>query len=257
MTVIRKQTLEEWFLCYQLRALSKSHFYNPVMLDADVTTLHEAYAARGKKPPYTAIMVKAIALVAKSHPVINRVVFDTFYGPRVVEFDSVNVNFPHLIKDENRSYLIASTVPKADEMSVAEIKAFIKEASSKKVEDTIISKHFVKNRNTFWMRAFLRLIHFVAYNFPRLYVSKGGGGISVSSLMNHAADDFDVHTVALGPTAFTLCAATVVPKGDRWVLKVSVGYDHFACHGNDAAAAVKELARVLRADTPELLEALT
>ena len=187
---IRKQTLEEWFLAYQLKALQKNHVYNPIVLEADISKLESVYAERGERMPYTAVLIKALALAAEQHPCINRVFFSRPWGDCIVEPPTINVNFPHYITDEGREYLIASTVASANEKSVAEIKALIRESCQKKLAETIVAKHFKTNRNTLLKRLLLRLIHFVAYSFPKLYLTKGGGGLSVSSLLNHVEEGF-------------------------------------------------------------------
>lgn len=253
---VRKQTLEEWFLCHQLRAVQRKHFFNPLMVDADVTAVTKLYADRGQRPPYTAIIIKAVALTAKTHPTINRMVFDTFYGTRVVDFEDVHVNVPVMAKRGDKRYLIATTIQHADSKSVAAIRDEIRAATSKDLEDTMITKHFLSGRNTVFLRAKLRLIHFIVYNFPKLYVQKGGGGISVSSLMNHATPGLAMRMFPFGPTALTVtCASCQTDADGRSQLQLTLGWDHLSGHGDDAAAAIKQLALNLAAEDPAVLEA--
>jgi pyruvate/2-oxoglutarate dehydrogenase complex dihydrolipoamide acyltransferase (E2) component len=255
--VIRKQTLEEWFLAHQLGALAKNHFYNQILIDADVTRLVRAYRERGDEPPYTAILIKATAMAAAKHRCMNRAVFSTFYGRRVVEPEGVHVNFPHYITDGGRDYLIASTVPDADRKTVAEIRAFVKQACNKKLSDTVVARHLQGNANTFVKRTLLRLIHFAAYNFPSMYVKRGGGGVSVTSLMNLAHERFSAHVLSYGPTAFTVASISAVNSQERTILKISLGFDHISGPGREAMLAARALARILSADTEESLAGLT
>ncbi|HEX4924054.1 MAG TPA: hypothetical protein VFV50_08210, partial [Bdellovibrionales bacterium] len=100
-----------------------------------------------------------------------------------------------------------------------------------------------------------RLLHFIIYNFPRFYVKKGGGGISVSSLLNHQDPEFDFRPVAFGPTAFTFCMTTVKKSDDgRSIMKVGVGWDHRCGGGNEYIEALKGLSQIMAAKDPETLQ---
>ena len=94
---VRKLTLEEWFLGYQLRLVKKNTFHLPTELNVDIRRIEAAYSDRGEKVPYSAVLVKAVALLARRCPGVNRMVFSTFYGKRMVEFESVDVNVPLLM----------------------------------------------------------------------------------------------------------------------------------------------------------------
>ncbi len=253
---IRKQTLEEWFLTYQLEAIKKKHFFNPLHLDADVTRISELYRDRDEKVPFTAILIKGLALTAKTHPTINRMVFRTFYGTRVVDFDDIHVNVPIMAEYEGRRYLIATTIHHAADKSIREIRDEIRATRHKDLADTMVTKHFLSGRNSAFVRLKLRLIHFVVYNFPRLYVSKGGGGMSVSSLMNHDAPGLELRMVPRGPNAVTVTSTSSVTTPDgRTKLLLTIGWDHLSGHGDDIAAAMAQLAKNLAAADDELLEA--
>lgn len=256
MTRIRRQTVEEWFLSLQLRSLARRHFWNPVHLEADVSRVSAAWRAADDRPPYTAILIKAAGLLARRHPVANRAVFQTVFGTRVVEFDGCHVTLPHLIHEGGRAYLIASTVRDADTKSVAAIRDEVRAFGQRPLSSTFISKHFARPREPFWLRTWLRLVHFAAFNLPSAYVKQGGGGIGVSSLLNLADGRFAAWPPAFGPTAFTLCSASVTgdATGDR--MRLVVAWDHHAGFGHEAVEAMRSLTRILAAETDEDAAAL-
>ena len=253
---IDKLSLQQWFLNYQLRAIQKKHVFNPIFIEADITKLEHLYKQRDQKPHYTSILIKALAMTAQEHPKINRALFSRPWGDCLVTPPTINVNFPHYITDENQDYLIASTVISANEKSVTEIRDFIRTACRKKLSETIVAKHF-KKKNSLWMRTYLKLIHFVAYNFPRLYLQKNGGGLSVSSLLNHAEDNFRCTPIAFGPTAMTLSSCSVVTESDgRRVMRLGLAWDHCTGEGNDLILSVKTLTKILQGDRENALSEL-
>ena len=252
---IRRQTLEEWFLSYQLKKLGKGHFHLPFSLDIDITNIENAYRSRDKKVPYTAIVVKGVALLAKKFPLVNRMLFPTFYGNRIVEFPYVNVNMPIIQHEGGVPHLSATVVPEADRLRVPDIQNHISDALKRPFSETRIGPLLLNRKNTFFRRLVLRLLHFTIYNFPGFYVSKKGGGISVSSLLNQHDPDFDFRPVAFGPTALTFCMTTVKHNADgRSILKVGVGWDHRCGGGNEYIEALKGLSQIMSAKDNETLQ---
>jgi pyruvate/2-oxoglutarate dehydrogenase complex dihydrolipoamide acyltransferase (E2) component len=248
---IRKQTLEEWFICYQLKKMSKRHFHLPGTLDVDVSKIAEHYISRGQRPPYTAILIKAVALAAVKNPQLNRMIFSTFWGTRVVEFENYTVNLPILIEDAGKTYLSAITIKEANTSSINEIALQIKNAKSKKLSETKVTKFVVGNNNIF-KRTVLRLFHFVVFNFPKLYVSNGGGGLSVSSLQNLQDEYLDMRFNPYGPTAMTFGLTTVKKtENNQTIMKIGAGYDHMACRADEMTLAVRDLSKIL--SSPEML----
>jgi hypothetical protein len=251
---IRKLTLQEWFLSYQVKSIQKHHAFNPMFVEVDISKLDAMYREKNKQPHYTAILIKAFAMTAHLHPSLNQVYFSRFWGDCIVSPPTINVNFPHYIKEDGRAYLIASIIPSANDKSVEEIYDLIRVSCKKKLSDTIIAKHFKKNRNTFFMRAYLRLIHFVAYSFPSLYLKKGGGGLSVSSLLNYAEEDFRCTPIAWGPTAMTLASCSVTTESDdRRLLRLGIAWDHCTGEGSDMIVSIKTLVNILQGDREDAL----
>lgn len=255
---IRKPTLEEWFLKYQLHHVRNRHFHIPVALNADVTRLERHFHEKGEKPPYTPILIKALALLAVQKPHINRVVFSTFYGDRIIDPDHVTVNVPIIRLIDGKSHLSATMIRDAHQLSLAEIRDRIRTDRDRPVDELPIARFVTRRRNVFWNRWMLKVLHFLIFNFPGLYEKRGGGGLSVSSLMNLQGRAEDVRPHAFGITAFTLCASNVVEVGNgRKTLKIGVGYDHYAFPGNEAVDAIQELGRILSGENPALLDSLS
>ena len=248
---VRRQTLHEWFLDYQLRHEWRRRFYNPMSVDVDVTALAEAYEAKGREAPWSAIVVKAAGLVAQKHPEINRVVFRTFYGARVVDFDRVTVNFPMLYSREGQEILGAITIPEPQSLPIEAIRGHIRAGRRRRLEDTKVAR-FVLGKNTFFNRLRLRAIHASVNHFPGLYVKFGGGGLSVTSLLFLSDEDVKLRVTPYGPTAMTIGAITVSKEPDgRKLMRLGIGFDHTAIRGDQAAAAGQTLARLLQSREPQ------
>ncbi|MEQ1876736.1 MAG: pyruvate kinase, partial [Bdellovibrionia bacterium] len=162
---------------------------------------------------------------------------------------------PIVQKEGETPHLSATVVQSADRLRVSEIQTHISDAVKRPFSQTRIGPLLIDRKNSFLNRTLLKLLHFTIYNFPKFYVSKGGGGISVSSLLNHNDADFDFRPVAFGPTAYTFCMTTVkkTPEG-RSVLKIGVGWDHRCGGGNEMAEGIKGLSRIMAANDPQTLE---
>ena len=245
---VRRPDLEEWFLVHQLRALGRRHFHLPVRFDADVTALVAAWDEAGQPVPVTAVLARALGLWARRRPEVNRMVFDTVFGLRVVDFPYVNVNVPVLIRDGDRPHLSACIVRDADRCTVAEIEAQIRAARERRLQDLPVGRIFAGNRNTLWNRLRLRLIHFLVYNVPQLYVRKGGGGLSLSTLMRRPDPALHLRAPSYGPTAVTVFAHGIRRDGARALLELDIGFDHYALPGHIALDAVMDLGALLAHD---------
>ena len=83
-------------------------------------------------------------------------------------------------------------------------------------------------------------------NYPRLYLKKGAGGISVSSLMNLASPDVSVHMNAYGMTVITISSCSVEKREGRELLKVGMAFDHLVVHGALGVKASVEIVKILQ-----------
>lgn len=242
---IRNQTLQEWFLSYQLKKISKRHVHMPVSLDVDVSAIADHYSSRGEKAPFTAILIKAVALTAQKNPQLNRMYFPSLWNAKLVEFDYCNVNLPLILEEEGRQYLSAMTLKEPQNLEISEIYSEIKRAKSIKLNDTKITK-FVVGKNNIFKRLILRFIHFVVFSFPKVYVANGGGGLSVSSLHNLENSSLDMRFSPYGPTAVTFGLITVKKnRENQTIMKVGIGYDHMACRGDEMTVALRDFTRIL------------
>lgn len=249
---VRRQTLQEWFLDHQLRHEWRRRFFNPVSLDVDVTALAQAYEAKGREAPWSAILVKAVGLLARLHPEVNRAVFRTFCGARVVEFDRIIVNFPMLYSREGQEDVLgAITISEPHALTIEQIRDVIRAGRRRRLEDTRVAR-FVTGPNTFLNRLRLRAIHATVNHFPRLYLRFGGGGLSVTSLLFLSDEDVKLRVTPYGPTAMTIGAITVSREPDgRRLMRLGIGFDHTAVRGDQAAVAVRTLARLLQSRDPK------
>src|SRR5262245_60880153 len=181
---LRKPTLDEWFLAHQLRSLGRDFFFIPASIEVDISAIVERHRARGARLSYPALVIKALALTARAMPEINRAYLRTPVGDRIVEFDHVSVNLPVALHDGGKTYLSAMVVRDADQKSVAAIADEIRAAQARPIADTKVTRIVARKPNTLWWRTVLRGIHFAAYRWPGM-AALGGGGLSVSSILEH------------------------------------------------------------------------
>ncbi len=250
--MIRRPDLEEWFLGLQMRAIAREHVHVTLYCDADVTALDRAATAAGLPLSYTAVGVRAAAILARRHPEVNRMLFHTPLGVRVVEFPYVAVNLP--VKLEGSGHLAAIVLRDADRVPLAEVATRIHAFRRTELATLPIGRLFVGNRDAWWRRVVLRAIHWAAWRLPWLYVRKGGGGISVTSLLNHRGDARRVQVAGLGPTALTLTLAGLTRGSDGEVrLSVGVAVDHALVPGDLAGRVLADLLEILK-DSRNFLE---
>lgn len=247
---VRKLTLEEWFSVYQLQAIQARHFHLPIFLEADVSALAARYRARGRKPPWTSVLVRAAGQLVARHPELNRVLFHTLLGPRFVEPGYVAVNVPVLVEHQGVPHLTAAILQGVDQKTVEEIHGELQAARTRSLEELPIGRRFIKNRNTWWARLQLKLIHFMAWRFPRFFLRHGGGGISVSSLLLHQRSELPIAAPAFGPNVFSLALTGIVEREGRTLMRLGVGFDHLALRGEQAMAAVVSLQEILASLDP-------
>jgi hypothetical protein len=255
--MIRKPTLDEWFLAYQMRALGRDFFFNPASLDLDVTALGERWQSRGERPPWTALVAKALALAAVTVPEINRAYLRTPLGDRVIEFDHRSVNLPVALRDEQgQVFLSAIVLRDADQRSVADLAAEIRQAQARPIADTKVTSIVARRPNTLLWRTVLRGIHFAAYRWPGM-ARLGAGGLSVSSLIEHGDDPTHMRATSFGPTAMTLCITAVRRAPDnRLTLELGLGVNHVAMTGLTLRRLSTALRATLSATDPERLAQL-
>lgn len=228
---LRKPTLDEWFHAYQLRQLQRDGFFNPAMLEVDISHVYRRYQSAGKQLSYPALIIKAYAVAAREVPDINRAYLRTPWGDRVADFDHISVNVPVAKHENGKTYLSAIVIQHADRKSVAEIAREIDRARQSPMDKTLITKWVARTSNHVFARAILRAVHFGAYRWPA-WLSSQGGGLSVSSLLDHKRPESSFACVSFGPTATTLLLSSVrVEEDGACVLRLGAGMNHVAVSG--------------------------
>ncbi len=251
--VIRRLSLEEWFLRKQLLGLRKRHFFLPGTLTVDLGRLASFYGG-ADRIPLTAIAVKAAAMIRATHPRSHRMVFSTLFGPRVLEFSESRVNVPVLVREGGRDHLSAAVVRDAEKKSVAGLLEELRSLQSRPLSSYPVASFVAGRANNAWNRGILRALEFFAYRSPKMYAKKGGGGISVSTVFSKSTFGADMAPTAFGPTALTIAACAVFTDGRRTLVRFGVAYDHTALLAADAVAAIRAFQILLESPPAALLD---
>lgn len=246
---IRKPTLEEWWLIYQLRNIKKHHFHLPFYMEVDITPLAKQFEEKGERVPTTAILIKAASFLVKKHPKVNRMVMHTFRGVKIVQPEYNHVNLPIILDVEEERYLSALTIKEPHSKSLSDIKGEIKEALKVHPLDRPIGKILFKKKNNCFNRFRLKVVHFFAYHFPSLMIKHGAGAIAVSSLGGLDNPDWNMHMMAYGPTAFTIGSCQLKKKDNKSILHLGIAYDHYAFSGEEGVLFSRSLDEILRTET--------
>lgn len=253
---IRKLSLEHWFINYQLRAIQKGHFHLPGSVDVDVTSALNALGVDRPAAHLTSICIKAVALTLEACPEVNCLFANGVFGQRMIHPASVAVNVPLMLEHEGRKVLSALIIKEPHRKTVKQIRDEMKEARARGLTDKPITKFVATRSNNFINRFLLKVLHAIAYGFPSLYVKRGGGGVSVSSLLYEGKDAVPMTTTSFGPTAFTVMLASCWTENGRTTLRFGVGFDHLAGAGELAIVFAKKLSSILSGQDRELHERL-
>ena len=252
MSLVRKLTLEEWFTNYQLNYAFGKYCHNNVTVDVDVTELVTFAESDGRRFSPTAAVIKAVGLLALRRPRLNRGLFFTPFGQRIVEFDTIRVNVPVLVANNGNPVLSAMVIESPQTKSVREIHQEIRTFSAGDLSDKPISRFVAGRGNNPLNRMLLRLLHFVIFRFPRLHAKKGGG-FSVSSLVNQDHPLMTVRGVAKSHTSLTLgvCGLKKDPAG-KYTLLLGVGGNHSVLSGVEGMDSCAVISSILA--EPDLTE---
>jgi hypothetical protein len=250
---VRPPTLEEWFLAYQLDRVKRDHFHLTLDMEADVTTLARDHEEAGHRLPVTAVLVKAMAVLARENPVVNRMIFRTLLGMRVLEPDYVAVNVPVVLEAGTGEHLSGTVVKEPGGMTLEEIRGELVAARRRPIEDLPVGRLVYGLPNTWWRRLRLRLLHDAVQNLPALYERAGAGALAVSTIMGHGPAGT---LVGFGPTALTLACCHQEEAEGRTYLRLGFAWDHAALTGVQAAAAGKRLGEILAGTDPTYRAAL-
>lgn len=241
--MIRKLTLQEWFLNFQLQKIEKNHAHLPFILRVNTEKLKDHF---GERIPYTTLLVKAVSLWQESTPIVRKQVFHTIFGYKLYENMSGNVNVPILLDYKGEPYMSIMTVKKAREKKLSEIQNEFAEYSKSNPEKLFIGSKMLGRSNNFFNRARLKLIHFIVNNFPSLQEKHEVGTVSVSSLLKFEKPHVNLMTTAKGPGAFSLCVSSIDRVNN--VLEIGISWDHQTGDGHMGVRACQDLAEILQGD---------
>jgi hypothetical protein len=252
---VRKLSLQEWFLYYQLKNIQKSHFHLPGSIQVDMSRVAKHYKDQGVRVPITPIIIKAASLLTKECPEINTQFFETIFGTKMLDYSYNAVNVPVMMNINGEDYLSAMVIKDAHELSIKEIKSQIKDFKNSKKEDLKVGKFIVGKSNNLFNRTRLKFIHFIISNFPHLQEKFGAGSISVSSLLGKNSNSSNIDIVAKGQNAITMCATTY--DEETSILNMGLSWDHYTGHGMKYINSSTLLNEILKAEKDEYFEVLT
>jgi len=241
---IRCLSLDEWFLCKQLEKINHG-FHLPMQVEVDITSFINSYKEQNKKPPITALLIKASSQLIKECPDYNKVYFNTLFGRKVVMPSYNSVNVPIELSLNGKQVISATSIKDAYLKSYEEINAELKNEKNKTLEQLPVNKLIHGSGLKFIRKLKLRMILFLFLNCPHLYVKNKGGGISVSSLFTGNPENKSMEVMAYGMTSFTLCSATIIEQNGRSILKLGIGFNHIVTHGINAPKAISHLSTII------------
>ena len=222
-------------------------FTYPIILKVNVSHLIKEHQSE-KKFPYTALLVKAAALLLRDRPSINKMYFKTLFGERILEPDYIAVNMPISLRIDGKYVLSAHAAYEPQNLSLFEIMEDIKQIFKKGWKDLPINNIIHNGSNNFINRFKLKMIHFFVYKFPKLYSQKKAGGISVSSLMNLNQNLGGLQMMALGATPITISSCASYIENGKTYLNIGIGINHSVVHGEIATEAVTHLAKIFESE---------
>ena len=238
---VRKLTLEEWFLYYQLRHIDRDHCHLPAWFEVNLSHLQQHY--QGRSLPLSFILIKAMALTLKQDPAFNRQFVHSLWGPRLIESEHGNINLPVLIRDQNQHYLTAMVIKDADQKSISQIQSEVRDFRKQRVQDLPVGKYIFNRRNHLLNRLRLRVIYQLVSRLPHLQLKFGAGMASMSSLLNTDHQGTKVSIVGRGPGAISLTACQF--DDESGTMQLTLALDHYALSGVQMAQAAQTLSRIL------------
>ena len=249
--MIRKLSLQEWFLIYQLQKIENNHAHLPFILKVDTSALECHFK---ENVPYTTVLVKAASLWQEVSPITKKQVFNTIFGLRLYENHTGNVNVPILLDHEGTPYMSVMTIKNAKDKSLLEIQNEFSQYSKSNPKELFIGSKMLGKKNNFFNRSRLKLIHFIVNNFPQIQEKYEVGTTSVSSLLKFSKPEVNLITTAKGPGAFSLCVSSIDRVKNK--LELGISWDHQTGDGHEAAKACYQLAEILQGQNSDLFKRL-
>lgn len=251
---LRRPTLEEWFNAYQHRAIWREHSFMIGTMTVDATAIARDWEAAGEHPSFPAILTRAVALVTRAHPQLNRLYLRTLWGDRVVEFDGVHVNMPILLTCGGKPTLTAVALRDADQRSARSVRDELRAHKEAGIDGAPLTKLVASRPNNLLWRLVLRAVHFAAYRLP--LVARYGGAVSVSCPASGARSWRAANFMGPSPSAFFLALSGVRREDGRVLLDLGYMADHLVIDGVTLRNVVEDLGALLGGTSPEVLAQL-
>lgn len=244
---IRGPSLDEWFLSVQLEKI-KDGFHLPFAIKVDITHLINKYEKENRKFSLTSLMIKASSILIKEKPEFNRAFFHTIFGKKIIEPNYNAVNVPIEIVHNEKKIVSSIIIRDAYQKTLEQISSEIGKEKTKSLDDLPVNKIIHGSGNYHFNKLKLRLILFIFSNFPSIYLKKGGGGISVSSLFVANKANHDIFATAYAMTTIVLCSASTQKQDSQTILTINIGFDHVVTHGAEGVRALAELVSIFNRD---------
>ncbi|PCJ46866.1 MAG: hypothetical protein COA99_01975 [Moraxellaceae bacterium] len=252
--MIRKLSLAEWFLTYQLKYVDRNYSHIAGMAEVDLSRILDHFGGDPLKVPLTSILIKACSIWQRENPVINRQMFKTLLGPRLYSCESNSVNIPALLKADGDPYLSVLCIKNADQKTISSIKDEIANYSTTDPKTLPIGSRLIGKPNNIINRWRLRIIHFVVNTFPTIQNKLQIGTISLSSLLTSNQEGTDVTLMGKGPGAvsLTICGFDSKTK----MMTIGISWDHATAQGYEINLAVQNFCRILQGDKHDVFNEL-
>lgn len=234
---IRKLTLSEWFVQYQLKFAFFKFCHNFYTLDLDITHLVEAAEKQGRRFSPTATTVKAIGLLFVKQPRLNRMMFYTPFGERILDASEVRVNIPVIIHNQGDPVLSATVIKTPEEKSISEIQKEIRDFAQSDLNNKPLGRFAHQKKNTWYHRLFLKTIFNLVYRCPSFYFRKGGGTVSVTSIIKGDTPKMWLRGSAVGFTILTFVINGLKKINGRYYLLLGVDLNHSLLSGDEFVKA--------------------
>lgn len=145
-------------------------------------------AQTGKKPSYTAMVARAVALTLKTHPYANRTTLEVPFFKRIVQLDEINITVA-VERDtpgiEQATY--AGTIPRTDEWTLSALTEELKRVANVEGEHGErweLFRRLVTRFPTPLARFILRFPRL----WPGLWIQHRGGAVMISSPAKYGID---------------------------------------------------------------------
>ena len=246
-----KPSLEEWAAIYLHRKVWSQGFFVPASVDVDVTPIVERFSGSATPAPFAAILLKAIALMGARNPSVNQMVFNTFYGTRVLKMGKVSVSLPMTFTEDGRTRARIEVIESPHELSLAEIRDRIRKLKVRELSPSSLFRFCADRPNTLLNRLRIKLMVTLLFQFPGLVAKRGGAALALSSLLHLGEEGFQLRATALSPCALSFSVGALYRSNEgRSILPLGICYNHLACRGDEAYAAVKDLWSILTGRGP-------